>query len=240
MRRNIRHGERKRVFNVEEFCRLAAESVGRGLSDVISISKLGEGGFNRAFLITMSDQFQMVARIPYSFVAPKYLAIASEVATMDFLREVGVPTPRIYSYSPSAENAAGTEYIFMELIKGDKLSDIWGELDEDDLIGVVQDLARIEGKMTLIAFPAGGSLYYTKDLENTGQGPGVPLKNPRFCVGPDTRLCLWYGKREALDVPRGPCMLPSSFLFLLSDLLLIQIRLWNRRSRRQRSRRLPF
>ena len=35
------------------------------LQDVNTIEKLDEGGFNRIFLITMHDGFQMIARIPY-------------------------------------------------------------------------------------------------------------------------------------------------------------------------------
>ena len=74
--------------------------------------KLAEGGFNRTFLITMHGGFEMVARIPYPITVPKFHAIASEVATMRFLRSSGLPVPEIYDYSPSLDNAADTEYIF--------------------------------------------------------------------------------------------------------------------------------
>ncbi|KAG6806307.1 hypothetical protein H0H92_011835, partial [Tricholoma furcatifolium] len=132
----LRRTERRLVFNVDELCRLAAGSVGRGLADVTYVSKLGEGGFNRAFLITMADQFQMVARVPYPITVPKYLAVASEVATMDFLRSAGLPVPKVYGYSPDSNNAAGTEYIFMEFIEGTKLSDVCRSLSEQDLVSV--------------------------------------------------------------------------------------------------------
>ena len=175
------------------------------------MSKLGEGGFNRAFLITMADQFQMVARVPYRTTVPKYFAVASEVATMDFLRSAGLPIPKIYGYSPDPNNGAGTEYIFMEFIKGTKLSDVWRSLSEQDVISVVRDLTQLESRMTSISFPAGGSLYYMKDLESVARGPGVPLEDGRFCIGPDTRLPLWYGRRTQLEVPRGPCTPLSTF-----------------------------
>ena len=35
--------------------------------------------------------------------------------------------------------------------------------------------------------------------------PGILLEDARFCVGPDTGLPLWYGRRSQLDVDRGPC-----------------------------------
>jgi len=54
--------------------------------------------------------------------------------------------------------------------------------------------------MMLIAFPAGGSLYYAKDLEKVARKPGIPLKDACFCIGPDIRLPLWYGRRSQLDI----------------------------------------
>ncbi|EIW82704.1 protein kinase subdomain-containing protein PKL CAK Fmp29 [Coniophora puteana RWD-64-598 SS2] len=199
----LRHVERRRVFNVDGLRRLAAESVDRSPGDIVDLKKLAEGGFNRSFLITMRGGFQMVARIPYPVTVPKYFAVASEVATMALLRSSGLPIPEVYGYSPVPDNAAETEYIFMEFVEGPCLSDTWFDLGEGDIISITRQLAELESKMMSIAFPAGGSLYYTKDLEKV-QRPGIPLEDERFCVGPDTRLPLWYGRRSQLDVDRGP------------------------------------
>lgn len=110
---NVRHAERRRVFNVNELKRLAVESVSRNLQELESFEKLAEGGFNRSFLVTLRDGFRFVARIPYLVTAPKYFTVASEVATVDYLRAHGLPIPRVYGYSTSPDNPAGTEYIFM-------------------------------------------------------------------------------------------------------------------------------
>lgn len=166
--------------------------------------KLAEGGRNRAFLITMRGGFQMVARVPYPATVPKYFAIASEVATMALLRSSGLPVPEVYGYSPASDNAAETEYIFMVFVYGTALSDIWLNLGERDIVSLTRQLAELEAKMMSIAFPAGGSLYYTKDIEKMTVRPGVTLEDAQFCVGPDTRLSLWYGQRSQLDVDRGP------------------------------------
>ena len=64
-----------------------------------------------------------------------------------------------------------------------------------------------------IPFPAGGSLYYSKGLEMVAGSPGIPLEDERFCVGPDTRVPLWYGRRAQLDVSRGPCKPLSAFFY---------------------------
>lgn len=42
---------------------------------------------------------------------------------------------------------------------------------------------------------------------------GIPL-NEHFCVGPDARLHMWYGRRSQLDVDRGPCTSLSAFAFV--------------------------
>jgi len=69
--------------------------------------------------------------------------------------------------------------------------------------------------MMSIPFPAGGSLYHTNDLEKKVAGrTGIRLNDERFCVGPDARLHMWYGRRSQLDVNRGPCTPLSAFSFV--------------------------
>ncbi|KAJ7202551.1 protein kinase subdomain-containing protein PKL CAK Fmp29 [Mycena pura] len=206
----LRRAERRRYFNVDELRRLAAESVERKPDDVERLEKLAEGGFNRIFLITMRDGFRMVARIPYPATTPKYLAVASEVATLAFLRSVKLPVPEVYGYSPTPDNAAGTEYIFMQFVEGSSLSDVLPNLKEGDIISILRQLAQLESKMMSMAFPAGGSLYFPEDLAKAPRSasgpirPGIALENKLFCVGPETSLLLWYGRRAQLDVDRGP------------------------------------
>lgn len=79
----------------------------------------------------------------------------------------------------------------MEFVDGAKLSDIWFDLGEREIESVVRQLVQLEAKMMSISFPAGGSLYYAQDLERVAGKPGIPLKDERFCIGPDVRLTLW-------------------------------------------------
>jgi Phosphotransferase enzyme family len=163
----------------------------------------------------MRDDFKVVARIPYPVMVPKSYVVASEVATMDFLRSSGLPIPNIYGYSPTSDNVAETEYIFMEFVNGTKLSDIWSDLEEREIESVVHQLVQLEAKMMSMSFPAAGSLYYAQDLERVAGKPGILLKDESFCIGPDARVTLWYGRRSLLDVDRGPCMSLSAFCLLL-------------------------
>ncbi|KAF8641420.1 hypothetical protein AX16_009981 [Volvariella volvacea WC 439] len=92
----------------------------------------------------------------------------------------------------------------MEFVNGTKLSDIWFDLGEREIVSVVRQLVQLEAKMMSVCLSAGGSLYYAQDLERVVGRPGIPLKDERFCIGPDVRLPLWYGRRSQLDVDRGP------------------------------------
>lgn len=173
----------------------------------MGFEKLAEGGFNRSFTITMRDGFQFVARIPYPVTEPKFLVVASEVATMDFLRSRGIPVPKIFGYSAVADNSASTEYIFMEFVQGKNLGDIWYTLSGQERRTILSNLVQLESRLFGIQFPASGSLYYCDDLPKIESRVNVPSPGSArsFCIGPDTSLALWYGKRLDLSVERGPC-----------------------------------
>lgn len=88
----------------------------------------------------------------------------------------------------------------MGLVDGTNLGDIWVDLSKK---------ARITVVTKLVEFPASDSLYYTKDLPAEYKKVDVPIaeseQDSRFCIGPDTRLSLWYGKRLDIQVDRGRC-----------------------------------
>ena len=191
---------------------------------IVGFRKIGEGRYNRAFLVTLDTEFQLVARIPYPLMVPKAYVLASEVATMDFLRSKGLPIPKVYAYSFTSNNEAETEYTLMEYVQGTDLSQIWFDLKEDEIISLMDQLAKIESTMMSISFPAGGSIYYTRDLKELSGNEGIPLdeqvestslEKGRFCIGPDVSAPLWYGRREQLNVFRGPCTPHFTCLFCL-------------------------
>ncbi|KAF5854055.1 hypothetical protein GGP41_006854 [Bipolaris sorokiniana] len=95
----------------------------------------------------MCDGFQFVGRIPYLSTEPRHLVVASEVATMNFLRLHDIPVPKIYDYSATPDNGAGTEYMFMELAHGKNLCDIWFDLSTKARITVVTKLVESESRL---------------------------------------------------------------------------------------------
>jgi len=116
-----------------------------------------------------------------------------------------LPVPKIYGYSPDSDNAAGTGHILMEFVQGSKLSEIWRDLNDEEVISVIRQLTQLETRM--ISSPAGGR-YFSKDLDKVVTGLGVLLDDKDFCISPDTRLLLWYGRRAKLE---GPCRSFSVF-----------------------------
>jgi hypothetical protein len=78
----------------------------------------------------------------------------------------------VYGYSPTSDNTVKTEYVFMEFMKGTKLTDVWMQLDEAHLASAPRQLVELESLIMLIPFPAGGSLrlYYVDDLEKVAEG----------------------------------------------------------------------
>lgn len=216
--------ERRRVFDIPGLFKAIAKAMSCETEQIVDFRKLGEGGLNRIFLITLDTEFQLVARIPYPLLIPKAYAVASEVATMDFLRSRGLPIPEVYAYSFTPNNEAETEYILMEYVKGTDLGQIWFGLKEDEIISLMDQLAKVESIMMSISFPAGGSIYYASDLKELSGNEGIPfdeqvesiaLKKERFCIGPDVSVPLWYGRREQLNVFRGPCTSHFSCFFCL-------------------------
>lgn len=202
-----RLAERYLRFDVTELSKAAAASVGRNSDDVLSIDKLAEGGFNRTLELTMKDGFQLIARLPYPSTQPKRLAVASEVATMDLVRNHGIPVPKIYGYSTNVDNPVGAEYILMEKAKGKSLGDVWFTLSQKDRIKVLSGIVEHEANLFSLAFPAFGSLYFEKDLPpDMGK---VLFQNgssgERLFIGPDASLKFWHETRSALDIGRGPC-----------------------------------
>ncbi|KAL7777655.1 hypothetical protein CFE70_004322 [Pyrenophora teres f. teres 0-1] len=107
---NVSLAERRLLFNVDELKKAAASSVNKSKSDVKSIRKFAEGGFNRVFEIGIIDGTSVLARLPYPSTQPRRLAVASEVATMNFVRTHGVPTPQTLGYAID-ENPVGSEYL---------------------------------------------------------------------------------------------------------------------------------
>ena len=157
------------------------------------------------FLLRAKNGREVIARIPTPIAGPRHYTTASEVATMKFLRTVlKLPVPEILAYSTLSDNSIGAEYILMERVEGESLSSRWLSVTTDEVKGVMTQIADMERKIFDFNFPAYGSLYHKKDLEDSETR--VPIVDD-FCIGPMSARQFWHGERSKTEIDRGPCRL---------------------------------
>ncbi|KAM5441111.1 hypothetical protein MferCBS31731_003899 [Microsporum ferrugineum] len=173
------------------------------------VMKYREGQYNKTFLLTFDNGYEVVAKIPNPNAGPKLFTIASEVATMDYSREIiGLPVPRVLTWNCDSSNPVESEYIIMEKAKGNALSEIWYQLPRPKKFEYIKQVVQIESKLLSVTFPEYGCIYYKKDLplkhqhkhQTTLQGDSMN----KFCIGPVVDPELWSGERSNLKLPRGP------------------------------------
>ncbi|KAK2733427.1 hypothetical protein FQN57_002123 [Myotisia sp. PD_48] len=83
-------------FNMNELVHIAAESV--GAKSCVDVEKCPDGMYNKSFVLTMDDGQEVIAKVPNPNAGVSYFTTASEVATMDFVRNVlGTPAPNFGS-----------------------------------------------------------------------------------------------------------------------------------------------
>jgi hypothetical protein len=113
---HLRLSKRRLHFDVNELCRVVAQSVGLVSTHITLFTKIAEGGSYRVFEATFRDGLKVIARLPHPSAIPRKYGFASEVATMKYLRIHGVPIPKVFDRNSSASNKIGSEYIIMERV----------------------------------------------------------------------------------------------------------------------------
>ncbi|KAH8817179.1 hypothetical protein F5884DRAFT_874085 [Xylogone sp. PMI_703] len=185
------------------------------VSKGIKLSKCTEGQYNKAFLMTMDNGAEVIAKIPNPNAGPSFYTTASEVATRHFLRELlKLPIPRIYVYSVDPLNPVG--------------ADIWYHWPLESQLSLIAQLVDLETKLRSVSFRKHGCICYKEDLESRGipahdleaksLSPGDPTGQPKsistegFALGPLTEARLWEGERAAVNLDRGPWSTPLSYM----------------------------
>ena len=206
-----RRAERHLVFDVPALLRIIAKAAKKPLESILNFSKLAEGGSYRVFEAIFADGITIIARLRYTCTLPRTFGIASEVATMHFLRQNGIPVPHVFDFQTTASNTVGSEYMIMAKVEGQELEHTWYTMNLQERIKVIEKIVGLERKLFQIQLPACGSLYYSSFLEsqegldNVALGSASTNADEReFCIGPSAAYLWWYSCRDKLTVNRGP------------------------------------
>ncbi|RMY81047.1 hypothetical protein D0861_08431 [Hortaea werneckii] len=133
--------------------------------------KHAEGGFNKVFRLSMDNGAVLIARIPTPIVGPISRVLASEVATIDFVRNVlDIPVPKVIAWDGETANAAGCELILMEEARGKQLGVIWAEMELDEKFKIVEEVVAVQKKLQSVTFSRYGSLHYKSDHKSDAAG----------------------------------------------------------------------
>ncbi|KAL8736428.1 MAG: hypothetical protein Q9166_000220 [cf. Caloplaca sp. 2 TL-2023] len=188
--------KRRVKFDMNKLALLAAESVGS--HSCRKVVKFAEGDLNKIFLMTTDDGKEIIVKVPHPNVGRPDFTISSEVATMDYVRNVlGLPVPKVHAWSSKATtNPVGAEFIVMEKAPGIELQHVWQDLDFNQKSEVVKAVVEQETKLTTSTFYAVGSLYYAKQFEDaTSVDAYAESGDHRFVVGPTTERWFFNGGR---------------------------------------------
>ncbi|KAL1659093.1 hypothetical protein GGF50DRAFT_120214 [Schizophyllum commune] len=171
--------------------------------DVGRIQFLSAGTFHKAYLVTLQNRRQIIARVARRFM-PR-LKTESEVATMDYLRTfTNIPVPDVFYYDSNPYNRLGGEYILMSKAKGIPLSRVYHGLSYKELVGLLRNMAHLLLPLFAHRFPKLGSLYFgpdpmasTSSSTNNNNTANTPSAKPRSSA-----------HRHYAGVPFSPTLTP--------------------------------
>ena len=192
-----------------------SKSVGQPVANIALFKKIAEGGSYRVFEATLRNGIKVIVRIPYPCTIPHTHGVASEVATMDFLRRHGIAVPKVLDWSSSSSNIIRSEYIIMERVPGKELEETWYTLSVKERMAIMGKIVAVEQKLFNLKLPAYGSIYYKGSLgpefSSIDMTSDSSIDLSRFCIGPSTEYLWWYNRRKDLPTCKGPCKLLHSF-----------------------------
>ncbi|KAF2127779.1 hypothetical protein P153DRAFT_55435 [Dothidotthia symphoricarpi CBS 119687] len=147
---------RYRRFDVPSLQQAACQAV--GADKCVSIEKIGEGNYNKAYRLEMEDGQKVIAKVPHPNAGPPVLTTTSEVATMEFARTIlDIPVPKVLAWSATDQSSVQAEYIIMEEARGSLLHEVWRDLSLRTKSDIIREFVDIERKLLSVSFDRYGS-----------------------------------------------------------------------------------
>ncbi|KAM5457487.1 hypothetical protein MaudCBS49596_000682 [Microsporum audouinii] len=194
-------------FSIDELCSRAAAVFGPK-TKCVRVVKV-EGNSNKAFLLTMDDGNEVIAKIPCPNAGAPLLTTASEVATLKFLRShISIRVPEVYAWSSDSSNPVGAEYIIMEKIRGVALAEKWESMNSLQRYKIIDRIVEMETEFRSLRLPAYGSLFLRDSLPSEYHYYPLPSDldpDGLFCIGPSSSRPLCHNKpTEVSKLSIGP------------------------------------
>ncbi|KAI9693396.1 MAG: hypothetical protein M1820_009325 [Bogoriella megaspora] len=197
-------------FDMNQLARIAASSI--GAEECVTIEKCVDGMYNKAYILTMDNGKEVIAKVPNLNAGEPHFTTASEVATMDFMRNVlNTPVPEVYSWSSRADdNPVGIEYIIMEKARGIPLVVVWDDLPAAAKAKILAAVSKIHKSWLSLTFSRYGALYYSHDVDEPSSDclyindKGERINNPRFSIGRASGRSWVDVGRARVSYDRGP------------------------------------
>ncbi|KAK0438667.1 kinase-like domain-containing protein [Armillaria borealis] len=199
-------------FQAEALQKIAFSAV--GAQRCIRFERIAQGPYNKIFLLEFDNGREVIARIPCALVGNVRLSTASEVATMEYVRDViGHPTPRVLAWSstPEARSAVGSDFILMERTNGVALEDRWLNTFDHDIGAAIKEMLFLDIDLHQWPFSQIGSLFFKEDVSPELQGRPLYAREKdnekpdaeKYWIGPVVNKQYWFDK--PIEGDRGPC-----------------------------------
>ncbi|KAL9600976.1 MAG: hypothetical protein Q9179_003029 [Wetmoreana sp. 5 TL-2023] len=208
---------------MDELAHLAAVAVGS--SSCSNVEKLAEGQYNKVFLMTTEAGKEVIVKVPHPNAGRPHFTTASEVATMDYARNVlGLPIPKIHAWNSQAStNSVGAKYIIMEKAPGKELAHVWPTLDGNAKLSIVRSIIQFEKIFTTSNFGAMGGLYYADQVEGEAASIAIDRRDQNsqtsereFVIGPTTDRRFFDDGRSKIQCDHGPSIGARELTFVKS------------------------
>ncbi|EFE37825.1 hypothetical protein TRV_07482 [Trichophyton verrucosum HKI 0517] len=183
-------------FSIDKLCSRAAAIFGPK-TKCVRVVKI-EGNSNKAFLLTMDDGNEVIAKIPCPNAGAPLLTTASEVATLKFLRSrISIRVPEVYVWDSDSSNPVGAEYIIMEKICGVALAEKWESMNSLQRYEIINQIVKMETEFRSLKLPAYGRLFLRDSLPPEYHRYPLPSdldSDGLFCIGPSNSRLLCHNK----------------------------------------------
>ncbi|KAK0229849.1 hypothetical protein EDD85DRAFT_939640 [Armillaria nabsnona] len=216
LQRSVRHVK----FNVDALRDISSSAV--GAQSCIRFETLAQGAYNKLFLLEFDNGAEAVARLPCSLVGNVHMSTASEVATMEYVREiVGKPAPRVLAWSNTLESraAVGSDFILMERINGFSLEDRWLNTFDAEIGAVLKELVFLDAHLRQRTFSQIGSLFFKEGVSLELQNRPLYIKEEhnnepaaeKYRIGPVVDKKYWFNdpieRPDMTSFIQGTCRL---------------------------------